>query len=102
MYNSPIEIIYGQMKTQIEGDILKAVQECDIHVDKDELIRALQYDREQYDRGYADGYMNAEQELVRCKNCKHYNIYRLECHNGHMNGCVGIDGFCSNGERKDG
>ena len=69
MYNSPIEIIYGQMKTQIEGDILKAVQECDIHVDKEELIRALQYDRDQYDRGFADGYQNAKDELVRCADC---------------------------------
>lgn len=63
MYKPPIEIIYGQMKTKIEGDILKAVQECDIHVDKGELIRALQYDREQYDKGYADGYMAAKGEI---------------------------------------
>lgn len=63
MYKSPIEIIYGQMQTQIEGDILKAVQKVDIHVDKEELIRALQYDREQYDKGYADGYMAGKQEI---------------------------------------
>jgi len=25
-------------------------------VDKEELIRALRYDRDQYDRGYSDGY----------------------------------------------
>ena len=56
MYKSPIDIIYGQMQTQIEGDILKAVQSYGINVDKDELIRALEYDRDQYDKGYADGY----------------------------------------------
>ena len=39
-------------------------------------------------------------EVVRCKDCKHYNLYRLECHNGWMNGWVGIDGFCSYGERR--
>ena len=39
--------------------------------------------------------------LVRCKDCKHYNVFRLECHNGHMNGYIAIDGFCSYGERKD-
>ena len=64
MYNSPIDIIYGQMQTQMEGDILKAVQQVDIHVDKEELIRVLQYDREQYDRGFADGYQKARDELV--------------------------------------
>ncbi len=40
-------------------------------------------------------------EVVRCKDCKHYNLFRLECHNAHMNGYIGIDGFCSYGERKD-
>lgn len=27
-----------------------------IYVDKEELIKALRYDRQQYDKGYADGY----------------------------------------------
>ena len=54
MYKSPIDIIYGQMEKQMEGDILRAVQRYGINVDKEELIRALQYDREQYEKGYAD------------------------------------------------
>lgn len=40
-------------------------------------------------------------EVVRCKDCKNYDVFRLECHNGHMNGYIGIDGFCSYGERKE-
>lgn len=71
MYKSPIEIIYGQMQTQMEGDILRAVQSYCPNVDKEELIRALQYDRQQYDIGYADGKRDAMNELVRCKDCKH-------------------------------
>jgi hypothetical protein len=55
MYKSPIEIIYGQMQTQMEGDILRAVQNYGINVDKEELIRALQYDRDQYHKGFRDG-----------------------------------------------
>ena len=55
MYKSPIDVIYGQMQTQLEGDVLKAVQSYGINVDKEELIRALKYDRDQYDKGYADG-----------------------------------------------
>lgn len=54
MYKSPIDIIYGQMETKMEGDILRAVQKYGINVDKDELLRALQYDRGQYEKGYAD------------------------------------------------
>lgn len=55
MYESPIEIIYGQLQTQLDGDIFRAVQKADILVNKEELTKALQYDRDQYDKGYADG-----------------------------------------------
>lgn len=55
MYKSPIDIIYGQMETQLEGTVLKAVQKVGVNVDKEELIRALQYDRDQYHKGYSDG-----------------------------------------------
>lgn len=60
MYQSPIEMIYTDIQTQIKEEadksIYEAVQQCEIHVDKDELIKALQYDRRQYERGYLDGY----------------------------------------------
>lgn len=55
MYKSPIDIIYGQMEVQMEGTIMRAVQKCDVNVDKEELIRALQYDRGQYEKGFQDG-----------------------------------------------
>lgn len=54
MYKSPIDIIYGQLETQMEGEIIRAVQRYDIDVDKDELVRALRYDRDQYKKGYSD------------------------------------------------
>lgn len=60
MYESPIEMIYTDIQTQIKEEtdkcIYEAMQQCGIHVDKDELIKALQYDRRQYERGYLDGY----------------------------------------------
>lgn len=55
MYKSPIEIVQTEMQAQIENGIMKAVQDVGIHVDKDELLKALAYDREQYQKGYADG-----------------------------------------------
>ena len=55
MYKSPIEIIAGQMIMEYEKNIVKCVQEYCPHIDKDELIKALQYDRDQYDKGYVDG-----------------------------------------------
>lgn len=54
-YRSPIDIIYGDIQTKVEGDIVKAIQGYNINVDKDELIKALNYDRNQYSKGYKDG-----------------------------------------------
>ena len=55
MYKSPIDLIYGEMEIQMEGGMItKAVQKVDVNVDKEELIRALQYDRGQYEKGYKD------------------------------------------------
>ena len=54
-YESPISTYWGELKTDFDGAVMKAVQRVGIDVDKDELIKALKYDREQYERGYADG-----------------------------------------------
>lgn len=55
MYVSPINIIQGELNVQVENEIIKAVREIGVDVDKDELIKALKYDREQYQKGYEDG-----------------------------------------------
>ncbi len=53
-YGSPIEINYGEMQTEYENGILRAVWKYDIHCDKEELLKALAYDRDQYRKGYED------------------------------------------------
>lgn len=60
MYESPIEKIYSDIQSQIikqdEEHMMCAVNQATNYiVDKEELIKALQYDREQYDKGYKDG-----------------------------------------------
>lgn len=59
MYTSPIEKIYGELQTQIvqedEKMVMKAIREVGVNVDKETLIKALQYDRNQYTKGYEDG-----------------------------------------------
>ncbi len=55
MYKSPVELITKQMHTEIEDYFFNAIQEVAVNIDKEELIRALQYDRGQYDKGYRDG-----------------------------------------------
>ena len=58
MWKSPIEIqqdIVRQVDMVIEDGVMKAIQRFDINVDKEELLKALQYDRGQYEKGYQDG-----------------------------------------------
>lgn len=54
VYEPPITLYMNEIQTQIEDNCLKAVQSYGFNVDKDELKKALDYDRGQYDKGYAD------------------------------------------------
>lgn len=59
MYKSPIEKIYGEMQTQMTQEdeklTMKAIRNVGVNVDKEALIKALEYDRNQYTKGYEDG-----------------------------------------------
>lgn len=60
MYDSPIEVIIDKTDYySIENEILNVVQRAGIRVDQRELIRALEFDRAQYEKGYADGRADA-------------------------------------------
>ena len=78
MYESPIELIISEIQTKLveekERRILKGVQNIGINVDKDELIRALAYDRGQYEKGYAD----RDDEIVRCKDCVYCTVQNTQ------------------------
>ena len=110
MYESPIEMLITDIQHQIvkqqDEEIYQAVLHYVPNVDKNELIRALQYDRQQYEIGYANGKADAMADLVRCKDCKHYGYEPYD--NGDK--CCerwgewifpNKDDFCSYGERKD-
>lgn len=64
MYESPIDIIYGEMQTRMEKEICHAVQEVGINVNKDELVSALMYDRNQYEKGYEDAKKEVLKEVL--------------------------------------
>jgi hypothetical protein len=55
-WESPIKAFEKQYRLNYEDSVVKAVQEIGIHVDKQELLKALDYDRGQYDKGYINGY----------------------------------------------
>ena len=65
MYKSPIETILGEVQTKYDNEVMKAVQKVGINVDKDELIKALEYDRGQYKQGYEDGKRESCKEILR-------------------------------------
>lgn len=98
-YKSPIEIINEKVTEYLENGLMKAVYKADFLVDKEELYKALRYDRDQYARGYAD----RDHEIVRCKDCRwyayKYDGYHSECDLFKM--CFDPDDYCSRAERKE-
>ena len=80
-FNDVVNAIDNELATTITTQIEYAV---DVKVDKDELMRALAYDREQYKKGYDDGYKSAMQckwerdseiaELIRVMNPRLYYL----------------------------
>lgn len=70
MYESPIKIyeqigdIISEFTKQRENLVFESVAKVGIDVDKNELIRALQYDREQYSKGYSDGKADGAREFA--------------------------------------
>jgi hypothetical protein len=62
-YESPIELLITDVQNQIvkqqDEEIYKAVLHYIPKVDREELLRALQYDRQQYEKGYRDGQRDA-------------------------------------------
>ena len=66
MYESPIKLTFEPMETiaeamstaidgQIKNAVVKAARNVHIEVNEGELFRALNYDRDQYEKGYSDG-----------------------------------------------
>lgn len=62
-YESPIDVLINHETDAfaqfIEGAVMKSVIQADVHVDKDELIRALDFDRHQYELGFRKGLRSA-------------------------------------------
>ena len=64
-YTSPIKLLHTQIQTSIENDVFKVIEKHGIEVDKEELIKALAYDRDQYNKGYKDGVAACERRIGR-------------------------------------
>lgn len=81
-YKPPIQVIATDLEMKIENGVYSAVQKYGVEVDKDELIKALKYDRDQYDRGYWRGREEAIREFAeklkhRCRDSVELDDYRV-------------------------
>lgn len=109
MYKSPIELLTAEIQAKLENGVVDLLKHIDINVDKDELIRALRYDRKQYDNGFSDGRLAGLDEqyagIVWCADCKYCGKGEpLTCFHPRVITAFGevskID-FCSWGKRRD-
>lgn len=82
MYESPIRMIMAEPEYSMEGEIFKAVQRYAVDVNKEELLKALQYDRDQYKQGYQDG-LNADKWIPCSERLPKENEFVLICNNSH-------------------
>lgn len=90
MYNSPISVISQIVDEQIKEQhkqeenaiVAEITRKIGVDVDKDELIKALNYDRRQYEKGFADGRFSGirevESKLVHLQQCNAISKEQLE------------------------
>ena len=66
-YESPIEIVktmHDRIEHDIENNVFKLINSYGININKDELIKALKYDRHQYEKGYTEGYNQGIKDAI--------------------------------------
>ena len=75
MYESPIQVnlmegyekFKREMDEMIGDEVYKHVLNLGIQVDKEELEKAMLYDRHQYLKGYRDGLAEAEKRIEKAR-----------------------------------
>ena len=82
--NDLITVAMGEMHMVFEDQVVKAVQDVGIHVNKEELLQALELNK----------------KLVRCKDCKWYNGRYCFNERSCFPKAPNADDYCSYGERK--
>lgn len=107
MYESPITIYqspeYRRLLESVDALVIEECRKVGVVVNKEELVKALLYDRGQYEKGYKDALK--ERGIVHCKDCARYDG------KGHCERDVrdvlgygrewNEDDFCSDGIRRE-
>ena len=78
-YKSPITLYTQHINMEYDNGVLRAVQKYFPDIDKDELAKALKYDRDQYKKGYTDGVRDMKNKMMEAFNkyTDEYIIYIL-------------------------
>lgn len=63
-YELPVKVYQSELQTTIENEIVKSLKSIGIDIDKEELLKALAYDRNQYKEGYEAGYKRAIKDIT--------------------------------------
>ena len=92
MYESPIDVVINKITEDLkktETDyIIRATKDIGINVDKVELLKALSYDRQQYEKGYLDG-IKAKHELLELIEDVNPSEIAAQIENGNLhNWCI--------------
>lgn len=68
-YDSPIKVyqLVDEQYSYLENKVFEVVKAMDVNVDKEELFRALAYDRNQYQKGYDAGYKKALEDVEKMR-----------------------------------
>lgn len=104
-YEFPISIFEQtpmmDMCDTMDGLIISAVRRVGIDVNKEELVKAMAYDRGQYEKGYKDGYQagteDAMEQKVVCDNCQFYRTDSGRSYCCLHHSTMRPDGYCSLG-----
>lgn len=119
LYDSPIRLAIADLSGKIleSADnkiMLEISKKVDVDVDQEELLKALKYDRDQFNKGFRAGWDALGTEIVRCRNCKHRpkgtganhdlefpdDLCPCSCEDYWYSWKPDDDWFCANGERE--
>lgn len=84
-YIPPVEVFFNHMVKQIQQQTedticTKIIEQIGVEVDKEEMLKCLQYDRAQYEKGFADARKQFERPTAIWVDTDEYPI-RWECSN---------------------
>lgn len=79
MYESPINAVVNEICSDIQKKTDEYIMECvrnvGIDVNKHELLKALSYDRNQYEKGYRDGINKVSKDFKKVIEIVFSNMY---------------------------